>query len=149
MITNQFYELFQEAVERDLPKDFLLKFNNNIRDISNYFIKIEQEQKEMLLKKEYSYNEMLKAQIRINYKFTCIVQSFLNNFEYKKEEEHINASIISDEAEYSLKELSEILQINYKTCARIFKEKEIPSERREARGYIYLGRIVKKFLQSS
>ena len=136
------YDLLAEAIENDLPKEFLLKFINHSKIVSTENAK-----------KENEYIEIIKSNLRTSFKFASIKQTstYRTNEidEYETEENsQINVTVIADEAEYTLRELAETLQISYKTCAKRFKEMKVPRERREAKGSIYLGKTVKKCFQN-
>jgi hypothetical protein len=132
-----FYDLLAQAVQDGLPTELLLKFIAHTKIISNEYIK-----------KEGEYKQIIKEQIRTSYKLACIGQPVTDIIEETDENNQINVSVISDTAEYTLKELAETLQISYKTCAKRFKEMKVPRERREAKGSIYLGKTVKKSFQN-
>ncbi len=132
-----FYDLLAQAVQDEIPTELLLKFIAHTKTISNEYIK-----------KEGEYKQIIKEQIRTSYKLACIGQPVTEMIEEPEENNQINVTVISDTAEYTLRELAETLQISYKTCAKRFKEMKVPRLRREAKGSIYLGKTVKKCFQN-
>lgn len=140
VMTN--YDIIAEAIQVDAPKEFVLKLLSYSREKEESFLK-----KEITLKKEVV--QALNSACRII--MNGVEDKENNNYEEDMLNNNIkdSSSIISDNAEYSVKEISELLSINYKTCARIFRQKSISVLKRGKKGNIYLGKTIKEALQSS
>jgi hypothetical protein len=132
------HDLLIEAIQRDIPKDFIIKIILlNKAVVAELNAKIRHQQEAILI------------QIRASYKYAKIG---MENFD--KDEELLsicemqttNLSLLSDTAEYTLKELSEIFNVHYKTCSKILTNKKVPHLRRVEKGKIYLGKTVKEYL---
>ena len=121
--------LLEEALKNDLQKDFILKLidqtkkiyiahnkkTNQLKNIINQFSKIDND----------DFDDHIDDEKNIDI------------FHYSK------ISILSDIAEYKLREVAEILGVSYKHCSRLFSKYKVPSCRTEKNCEIFLGRTIK------
>ncbi|APJ03942.1 hypothetical protein [Silvanigrella aquatica] len=133
------HDLLIEAIEKDIPKDFLIKVISQNKKVVNESKQIIQQQQEALL-----------MQIQASYKFakTGILNLLPQEEEVTAEVNPKLVDVLSDHAEYKLKDLAQLFEISYKNCSKIFNEKEIPHQRRDCKGKIFLGKTVKKYFLS-
>ncbi len=130
-------DLVEEALKSNLDRDIILKFVQHTKKLQNNH------------KKETNqYRELVKQSCSLVYKFASVGEDDFDD-SIEKRTVHSNVCLLSDNAEYTLKEVAEILQINYKYCNKLFCKYKVPSLKRGSAGIVFLGKTIKEYFNSN